>query len=204
MQVQPDYTRQLTDIARVLSKPVTPTWVIAIVSSAIGSAFTLVVQRLAKHMDAVDSREKMRRVVYSDLTHLFVVVQSFMGLKDPVEPGAYRLIHAQLSAKLEFPGQKYLEDHLDVHISELGAVRHLYREFHHIAEEPNQLAVNCHNAQWMMGLYLNKGELQAKYFKKYSQPGQGERLVKLAGDVYRESMERERARQEENRKYLSD
>lgn len=197
MQITPDYTKQLSDIARALTKPTLPTWLVALLSSIVGAISTLIVQRVARRLESFDDREKMRRVVYSEIIHLFFMAQSVAGMNEPILPGALGIARAQLAADLRFHGEQYVQEHLDVHISELPAIRHVFREFHRILEEPKRLADACRDAQWMVGFYLSKGDLQAKYFKEYGQPGQGERLVDLAGTLYRKSIEQAEARQKE-------
>ena len=90
MQIQPDYSHQLEEIAKALNRPPMPQSEVALISAVVGALFTLAVQFLLKWLDNwwEIQREihKVRRALYRDLLKKFQGVEDIMAFTELEEP----------------------------------------------------------------------------------------------------------------------
>jgi hypothetical protein len=90
MQIQPDYSHQLEEIAKALNRSSIPQWVVALISVLVGALLGIAGQALLKVFDNWRDIHKMRRVLYQELSTIFGRLDG-MGPMDlpesPLSPG---------------------------------------------------------------------------------------------------------------------
>src|ERR1017187_4851888 len=110
----PDYSKQLDDIVRALSRPGPPVWLVAIFSTALGVIGGLVGQFFAMLMADAIRRRNLRGHLYKDLTALCCQVHRVISTEPENvpwqdKPGWYRY---QLKRWLSFKGEKEALDNI--------------------------------------------------------------------------------------------
>src|ERR1700722_10685565 len=76
MQLQPDYSVQLQQIAKALNRPSTPAWLVSLISAVVGALFAVVVQLFLKWADNRREITSARRALYHDVVRLFYAVDT--------------------------------------------------------------------------------------------------------------------------------
>lgn len=116
------------------------------------------------------------------------------------DPHVFRHQYEQLKETLRFEGQDHLNAQCDVYmqLSEHPAAEQIFREFHRIADEPSAIAINCHRALWMVGSYINRGNLRSKYFTRYLSKVHGRRIIEQATTLFEKDLKRTRLAQEDS------
>jgi len=137
--MQADYTKQLDEIVRILSKPTGPPWWVTSVSTAafsfllgIGGAFIGIL--------LADSykRRKLRRVLYANLIELFQIVTSILHVAVGDSEGERRDRQIkQIRAELKFDGRNILKQNQDLYVTleEHRPAEVLFDRFHEIIDD---------------------------------------------------------------------
>lgn len=192
MQIQPDYSRQLGDIAKALTKASSPSWLAPLISVAVGAVLALAVQLFVKWVEMRRETSKIRHVLYHDIVRLFCAVDgisSFEGLPEPNRHGWQR---AQLRMHLKFDVERYLQSKPDIYfrLPERSAADLLYTYFHQILDEENWSAVNSSAAVQLVAYHVENGYLQKKYFRRFLKRDAARSFLTRVHEVYTESQER--------------
>jgi len=178
-----DYSKQLEEIARALSRPTTPVWLVATFSAVLGVLGGLTGQLL---MDVAYRRYKLRRVLYLDLTEMFWAVHGIMAFKDIPEPERSRWQQDGLRRNLLFRGEKYCSDNQEIYIQlpERLAGETLYPRFHLILDEANSMHVNTSLALTLFADVVHRGSLAPKYFKRFLGRKRATSLLKTLDELH--------------------
>jgi hypothetical protein len=72
----PDYSRQLDAIIAALNHPATPAWIIAVLSALLGMVGGIFAQVILLRVTDRHQRNRMRRVLYTDLGGYFMFIYS--------------------------------------------------------------------------------------------------------------------------------
>lgn len=192
MQIQPDYSHQLEEIAKALNRPPMPQWEVALISAVVGALFTLAVQFLLKWFDNwwEIQREihKIRRALYRDLLTKFQGVEDIMAFTELEEPALSVSKKEQLKACLDFDGEAYLKGQ-DVYMQlpERGAAKSLYAAYHRIVDDKKGLDVNVGRAKRLLAYLVEKNHLRRRYIKKFLGKAEAKRLLKRLHAIYENS-----------------
>jgi hypothetical protein len=175
MVTTPDYTAQLNEIVRALNRPVTPTWLVSLLSVFAGAVFTLIVQSLLLRINDWHKREKMRKIVYMELGRLYASVKFILTWNPKnAPPGTLPASKAaHLRQHLSFAGEKYIHDNQDVFVQldEHSAIRTMYSLFHQVSEtDETHLDLNCTTALTMFSTLVHQEMFGGRCIKKYMHP----------------------------------
>jgi hypothetical protein len=183
----PDYTKQLDEIVRVLNRPGTSQWVIALFSALLGLIAGLIGQTLQTFLADVYRCFKMRRVLYIDLADMFLNVDSIITadiIADGLERSKWQ--EDQLRQHLLFRGEKYCLDTQEIYmqLSERPAAEILYQRFHLILNE--EMHVNTGLALRMFANAVHNGSLQPKYINRFCGRKQAANVLRKVAHYLRE------------------
>jgi len=169
MQAQPDYSKQLEEIAKALSKSSTPSWLVTISTLLIGAVLALGGQLAFKWLENWWKVRRMRRDLYLDMVRLFYVVNSIMNPEGIPEDHQYDWQREQLQRLLRFDVEDYLRDNSEMYfqLPERAAADLVYSYFHQIVEEKKWLNVNATLALQTLVLHIGHGPFQERYFQKF-------------------------------------
>ena len=203
----PDYTKQLDEIVRLLSRPGISPWILSAFSVFLGIVGGAIGRSIEPWVADFSRRSRLRRVLYGDIASMFSHVDTITAFgeawaDDTVRDEAFR----RLTSSLDFEAGEHLRTNRDVfmQLDERPAAKHIYGLLHRIVDEGSaQMADNCGKMQWMLGKYIRDGTLHERYFRKCLSKNQADRLIRRAKEVYDGSIRRERERQNQNEQYLS-
>ena len=190
----PDYTKELDEIVRLLSRPAISPWLLSAFSVCLGFIVGAIGQAIAPLLSDISRRSRMRRVLYGDIAHMFfhadtITMFGERWANDGVRDDAFK----GLVSSLDFEGEEHIKTNHDVfaQLVERPATKHIYNLFHQIVVDgPAEMARNCLKVQWMLGYYIQDGALQERYFRKCLPKNQLERLLARATGLYVESLKR--------------
>jgi len=202
----PDYTKQLEEIIRLLSRRGISPWVLAAFAALLGVVGGAVGRAIEPLIADISRRRGLRRVLYGDLAGMFFQVDTITTFgerwaNDHVRDDAFH----RLSGDLDFQAEAYISANRDVfmQLRERQAANHVYRLLHRIIDDvPRNMETNCRAVQWMIGKYLRDGSLNPKYFGRSLPKNQARRLITRATELYDESIRQEQELQKENQRYL--
>lgn len=168
MQVSPDYTKQLQEIAGALQKPQTPSWLVALVAAVVGSVFTVGVQLFLKWWDRWHAQETARCIVYREISDMFIAVESILRYPTGNEAWVHEYRRKELAVYLKFDGETYLRSKPDVfmRLQEKGSAEMIYQAYHNVFTS-DLLYTQCDLANRLLAGFVKEGRLQSKYFRKY-------------------------------------
>jgi hypothetical protein len=161
----PDYSRQLDAIARALSAPSTPQWVIVVSSMLVGLISGVLLDRIKDWFD----RHGMRRMLYRDLAELFCRVDSVMSFKQLSGSQLYTWQEAQLRELISFEGETYLKQkpQLYMQLPERFAADMFYRHLHRVLDEKNSLHVNSYLALAAFAGAVHERSLDPDWLRRF-------------------------------------
>jgi hypothetical protein len=121
--VQADYTKQLDEIVRILSKPTAPAWVTPLVSMIFGIAGALI----GLWLNDFYKRFKLRRVLYRNLVSLFQGLDRIQTFSNP----------AEIKNEMKFDAQAFLKANQELYVSlaEHETAEFLYDAFRSVADD---------------------------------------------------------------------
>jgi hypothetical protein len=177
-----DYSQQLNAIVAALNHPTTPAWLIAVLSAILGMIGGIVAQTILLRVTERYQRNRMRRVLYTDLGGYFVFMYS--TLTDKHYSGDTKLAwqQDQFEKRITFSGEDYLKKQPDIYmqLSEHRAAEELYRWLHNTVEKTKSGCSNPDMFCQIFSEYVAEGLLSEKCFKKY---GSSEQTAKLMAKV---------------------
>jgi hypothetical protein len=174
-----DYSKQLQEIAAGLSRPSTPSWVVAIISSIVGFVSALLLQFVQARLAERFKRDRLRRVLYVDLAEIFGTVESIM---DPSEMDAscrWVWQKEQLKLHVGFKGEQHLRANEDTYMemAERATANCVYTYFHMaLGDLDHWWNVNWSIARQVFATAVYEDVLKRKYFDKYVGKEEAERL----------------------------
>src|ERR1035438_6171119 len=160
----PDYTTQLQEIVKALSRPTTSPWLIVMASTALGFILGIISQHLGTRLADRHQLHKMRRLLYKDLAQMFLLVD------DEEDPASTRdWLYNEIKEHLNFRSEKYMIDNpdLNVHLDEHSAADALYSRFHRIVDEPNSFSTNVGLTLRFFANAVHEGHLKRARFKQF-------------------------------------
>jgi hypothetical protein len=189
MQIQPDYSHQLEEIAKALNRPSIPQWVVALIAALVGFLLGKADQWLRNRRDI----RNMRRVLYLDLLTMFERADAIIS--DEYVPGGELSIwqEEELKRFMKFDGEAYLKVHQDVYMQlpERLDAEWLYASYHRILDDKESSPhENHHLAQVLLAGFVERNELQTKYIKKFLGRAKAEKLIKRLHAIYEQSSKR--------------
>jgi hypothetical protein len=167
MQVQPDYSRQLEDIAKALSKPSTPPWLVTIITLVVGAALAVAGNLAFQWLNNRLKVYRMRRALYLDFVHLFYAVNGIMTDKNVPESDRDEWQRDLLKRHVRFDVEKHLRENYEVYfqLRERAQADLVYSFFHQVVEEEKWLSVNASIALQMVISSIVHGPFEEKYFR---------------------------------------
>jgi len=128
----PDYTKQLEEISRALSRPEIPAWFVAIISTILGFAAALLLQFVQHWFAEHSRRQNVRRVLYNDLAELFPTVGTIMEDRTIQEPHRSYWQKSQLRTHVGLKTENWLRANEDVYVQlgERSVADAVYAYFH--------------------------------------------------------------------------
>jgi hypothetical protein len=151
----PDYTKQLDDIVRLLSRSGISPWRLAAFAALLGVIFGAVGRAVEQWIAGFSRRDRMRRVLYEGIAHNFSQVSIYAGqhANDHVQQDAFsKLAHA-----IDFNGEDYMKHNVDVfvRISEYRQLRDMYDLLHRVIDDGlADMNGNCQRLMWILGHYI--------------------------------------------------
>jgi hypothetical protein len=175
----PDYSKQLDAIVAALNHPTTPAWAIAVLSALLGMLGGIFAQTILLRINDRYQRNRMRRVLYTDLGGYFMFVYS--TLTDQHYAGDTKLAwqQDQFEKRITFSGEDFLRKQPDIfmQLSEHRAAEELYRWLHHTVEKTKSGCSNPDMFCQIFSEYVADGFLMEKCFKKYGGRDQTAKLL---------------------------
>lgn len=190
-QAVPDYTKQLEEIVRALSRPSTPVWSVALISFALGLVSAVLLQIVRQGLDERLKRDKMGRVLYRDLADLFLRVESIMSFDPGVsaqERSKWR--KTELKTHISFKGERYLQAHEDTYVQlpERVFADNIYTYLHQALDNLDEMwNVNWSIARQVFAEAVYKDRLKLKYFEKFMGRDTARELHSRCKAIYDES-----------------
>lgn len=189
MQIQPDYSHQLEEIAKALNRPSIPSWLVALISALVGAVFALAGQLLLKSFDNWRGIHNMRRVLYRELITMFQMLDASMGYT-----GLFSERNELLQSALKFSGEAYLKAHQDVYMQlpEREAAEVLYAAYHKILDHESSDARehNWELAKRLLAQFVETDQLPRRYIKKFLGSAETEQPLKKLHAIYEDSERR--------------
>jgi hypothetical protein len=181
----PDYSHQLDAIARALSQPSTPAWLIAVLSALLGLIGGLLAQPLLLLIKEVFDRHRMRLVLYRELSDLFSIVDSVMSFKELPVSDLHRWQESQLRELMSFEGEKYLRQKPDLYMQlpERFAADACYRHLHRILDEISWLHVNTGLARAVFADAVVKHDLEPERLRYFLGEERANRVIRRAREI---------------------
>jgi len=169
--VDPNYSQQLDAIIKALSRPSVPTWLIAILSAALGFV-AAVLSQICQHLLADGlNRQKMRRVIYPELGSMYSRAHHFCHLKtDRHSDDANEWKRTRLAASLHFESEKYAKENLATYLQlrEYPQIDLVYDVLRSATNDDGYgFDINCGLAVEVIEDMVRLGDIPAKYIKKY-------------------------------------
>ena len=164
-----DYSQQLDEIVRALDRPSIPAWIVAILGAMIGAVGALVAQLARARYDERRTRQRLTHLLYSDLAEMFLYVDATMtSALDPDDRFLRQWQIEQLTKVLMFRAEDHLHRNLDIFMSlpERQTADVLYRQFHHIKDDPDSLSVNTNGTLRLFATYVGQ-TLTVERIKKH-------------------------------------
>ena len=165
----PDYTKQLDEIVRILSRPGISPWLLSAFSVFVGIIGGAVGRAIEPWGIDFSRRFRMRRVLYRDITNLFFQVETINTFGEPyADDGVRDDAFARLVNSLDFEAEDYIKTNRDVfmQLDEHLAVKHIFQMLHRIVNDgPAQMVNNCRQIPWMLGFYIHDESLSQLRFQ---------------------------------------
>jgi hypothetical protein len=203
----PDYTNQLDEIVRLLSRPGISPWILAAFSVFLGIIGGAIGRAFEPWLADFPRRSRMRRVLYADMASMFFQVDVITMFGEPWANDNVRAeAFTRLVSSLDFEAEDHLKTNRDVfmQLDERPAAKHIYHLLHQtVSEGAAQMENNCRKVQWMLGWYVHDRAFHERYFRKFLPKNQSARLIKRATGIYDQSIKQEEDRQKQNEKYLN-
>jgi hypothetical protein len=169
LQVPPDYSRQLEDIAKALNRPASPSLGFSLLLLVLGAALTLTGQLVARWSDNWWKIRKIRRKLYLDIVRLFYAVDDITNLPDIPEVDRYDWQKDQLRRHITFDVEKHLKANGDMYLElpERPAADLTDSYSHQIVEEEKWMPVSAGRAiRTLAGCVVSRA-FQEKYFRAF-------------------------------------
>jgi hypothetical protein len=182
----PDYTKQLEEIVRALSRPAIPAWLVAIISSILGFAAAVLLQFVQQWF----KRERVRRVLYQDLEDLFSNVEAIMESREIEESQRWAWQRDQLKTHVAFKGEKYLRANEDVYmeLSERPVADTVYAYFHDALDGLDSMFhSNWAIARQVFARAVYEDRLKRHCFRKFIGKKRADRLYNRCKAIHEES-----------------
>jgi hypothetical protein len=189
VQLPPDYTQQLAEIVQALNRPSTPTWLVAVIGSAVGATGAIAAQILRAWYDEHRANTRMRRRLYTDLADLFLKADFFRSLSHETEEWRQSQFkhHLHLNAieNIIRTPDVYLEQY------ERRSAEMLYISFKRIIEDPQDETVRT--ALSMFAEHVHDGFLKKELFKRFMEKkAEAATVLTRAEEIYSENHPNER------------
>jgi hypothetical protein len=188
----PDYTKQLDEIVRLLSRPGLSPWILSAFSVFLGIIGGAIGRAIEPWVMDFSRRSKMRRVLYGDIAGMFFAVNVINTIgggwaADRVRDDAF----GRLAGDLDFEAEDHFKSNRDTfaQLKERPAVRHIYALFHRIIDEgPATMDRNCGTIPRTLGKYISDGSLKKRYFLRATSKQQARFLIERCTEDYSESI----------------
>ena len=187
----PDYTEQLEEIARALSRPSTPAWLVAVLSFVLGLSSGVLLHFVQQWLGERSKCKKIRRVLYLDLAELFLRVDSIMTF----DPGGsdherWKWRKAELKTHISFKGERYVQANEDTYVQlpERVFADNIYTYLHKALDNLDDMwNVNWSIARGVFAEAVYKDRLKGKYFRKFIGKERAKRLHDRCRTIHEES-----------------
>jgi hypothetical protein len=189
----PDYTKQLEEIARALSRPGTPEWLKLCIPFFVGSAVTLLVQFVQRRSEEHSKRERARRVLYIDLAELFLTVEGIMECREVEDPHRWAWQKKELRTHVAFKREKYLRANEDayVQLAEHAVADNVYTYFHKALDDLGpQFPVSWALARQVFAHAICKEWLEHGCFRRFVGKKRAESLISRCKTIDEEAQRR--------------
>jgi hypothetical protein len=188
----PDYTKQLDEIVRLLSRPNISPLLLAGAAALLGVIFGAIGRAIEQWIEGRRRRSRMRRVLYQDIAGMFFevnVINTNGGgwAADRVRDDAF----GRLVGDLDFEAEDHFKSNRDTfaQLKERPAVKHIYALFHRIKDEgPATMDRNCGTIPRTLGKYISDGSLKRRYFLRAIPKQQARFLIERCTEDYSESI----------------
>lgn len=187
----PDYSNQLQEIAKALSRPTTPVWLVAAFSALLGVLGGLAGQSLMMVVTDTYRRHKLRRVLYLDLADMFWAVDTIMAFAEMPDQNRWQWQEEQLRRMLVFRGEKYCRDNQEIYIQlpERLAAETLYQRFHDIVDDMHSMQINTGLALRKFADAVHSGSLIPKHFRRFLGSQRATSLLRAVDEYHKRSEE---------------
>jgi hypothetical protein len=172
--MQPDYTPRLTEIAKALNRPSTPTWLIAILSGLLGFLASVLGQVFQHWYAEHRSRKKMRMIIYSEIGSMYSHLVHFHDLRSGYKPEQEDIEWRKKQLRerfLKFEGEKYAEENKTVFIQlkERSTISEIYSAIREVfgPEEEYGFFLNSGLAIEILEDCVRLNYLPSSYVKRY-------------------------------------
>lgn len=162
----PDYTKQLDQIVKALNRPSLPTWIVAVLSVALGFVGSILVQLFQRYLAESRAKDRMRRVIYPDLAEMYWSAGIQLD-QTGVEDASRR---SRLATSLRFQGEKYADDDRATFLTlrEYAWLESCWGALHSaLIDDDYGFDLNCGLALEIIEDGVRLGEIPAKYVRKY-------------------------------------
>ena len=169
-EMPPDYTAQLKQIVQALNHPTTPAWIIAALSATLGLISGIFAQVILVRINDAYQRDRMRRVLYTDLGGYFMFMYSTLTSQHYKGETKLAWQQAQFEARIKFSVEDYVKARPDIYmqLSEHRAFGEVYLWLHHTVNKTNNGCSNPDMFCQIFSKYVDAGLLKEKYFVRYS------------------------------------
>jgi hypothetical protein len=180
--MQPDYSEQLKAIVVALNHSTTPAWLIAVFSALLGVMGGIVAQTILLRISDRYQRNRMKRVLYTDLVGYFLFIYSTLTDKHYTGEMKLKWQQQQFEQRINFSGEQYMQKQPDIYmqLGEHRAASELYLWLHHTVDKT---LTSCSNPDMFCQIfseYVAEGYLSEKCLKKY---GGDEQAAKVMSKV---------------------
>jgi hypothetical protein len=182
----PDYTKELQEIAAALSRPSTPVWLAATVSTILGFFSASLLQRLAER----SKLKRLKRVLYVDLAEVFLTVEGIMGFCQMDELQRWEWQKEQLKLHVGFKGEAYLRANEDTYMqmSERAVADNVYTYLHVALDDLDHWwHVNWSLARQVFARAVCEDGLKRKCFRQFLGKERAEMLHGQCSSIYEKS-----------------
>jgi len=162
-----DYTPELQRIVEALNRPTTPAWLIATFSAVLGVIGGIVGQSLLMPINDFWRLYRLRRLLYTDLAKLFLLLDSTMQQTHLAQPYLSHWQRDQVRTHMSFAAEKYLQSNHDLYIQlpEHSAADVCYANFRKVLDEPFVSHCTAGLALTMFAGAIERGDLEEERFR---------------------------------------